>query len=594
MTRKILWMLLSFLLVAALVLASCAKEEVVVEEEEEEEEGVVEEEEEEEEVEEVVVPPVGEPIYGGTVIHFLWDATAPSADHAVGGWPDMQNTSPVIEFLIMGDAEKYGARGTGEYSFVTDSTPVEYSKGAIAESWEITPERDKLIFHIRPGIIWAAYGKEHVMEPRELTAEDVAWSLNRGIDSPMMGGWMRTENGGWIDSIYDEDDTVVVETSKFVPLSIDWRPLAHGWAMGIYAPEVVAAGASDWDNLVGTGPFMLKEHVAGSHISYARNPHYWDTTTINGKEYPIPFIDELLYAQVVDESTRVAALRTGVMDVWYTVPLVYGDTLARINPELIQQYWSMESMECLVMRTDRPPFDNHEVRRAMMIALDLPAISRARYGEWVLRGWPADATTAAYTPFEELPARTQELYDYDSVKARQMLADAGYPDGFRFEIVLPSYDEVIDYVTMAVAYWADIGVEATMKVMEPGAYYVAEEAGEYAMIPGFARTVHVLGALGEFVPPNVAFYDNPEFTALFEEAEEKRTEAEQNPILKELAVTALDSVAWIPLHVGDMGITAWWPWLKNFYGEFAIADWAPSYAISTAWIDQDLKAEMGY
>jgi len=383
--KKILWMLLSFLLVASLVLSSCAKEEVVGEEEEEEEEPVGEQEEEEEE------PVAGEPQYGGMVSNYLWGGEPGGADHVVDDWPSIAYTGPVIEHLLMGDFETYGPRGTGEYSFGFGGWSRDVcTRGSIAESWEITPDRDKLIFHIRPGIMWAAYGLEHVMEPRELTAEDVAWSLNRSIDGPMMGGGMRAENGGWIGSLYVLDDMVVVEAAedKFVPSLIGLQHLTGGWATGIYAPEVVAAGASDWNNLVGTGPFMFKECIAGSYISFTRNPHYWDTTTINGVEYEIPFIDELVYPVIPDESTLVAALRTGALDVWYSVPVVYGDTLTQTSPELLQQYSRFLRTYLLALRTDRPPFDNLEVRRAMMMAIDMEAFSRATHVPPYIPEWP--------------------------------------------------------------------------------------------------------------------------------------------------------------------------------------------------------------
>jgi len=583
MKKSITWLIFSFLLVIALVLSSCGPAA----------EGEQEEEEE---------PAVGEPIYGGKVIHYLWGGEPRGADHVVDGWPSIMYSIPVIEHLIRPDFEKYGVRGTGEYPFrymVDWKPPYKYCVGAIAESWEITPDRDKLIFPIRKGIIWAAYGKEHVMEPRKLTAEDVAWSLNRAIDGPNMGGSMRTENGGWIDSIYAFDDTVVFEAAegKFVPRLTDlqMRNLVCGWATGIYAPEVVEAGASDWDNLVGTGPFMFKDYVAGSYISYARNPHYHHKTLVNGVEYEIPFIDELVYPIIPDESTQIAALRTGVIDIHFTVSPEYRDTLAQTSPELVPQTYTFDRILAIPLRTDRPPFDNPEVRRAMMIALNLPAISRARWGFWDIWGWPVDASSPAYTSFDELPAHIQELYDYDPVEAKQILADEGYPGGFTgVELVLDNVPDYMDIAEMAAAYWADIGADVTMKVMESGAFQAALDAGEYDLTFQHPETWQASYILGDFfVPDNYAFYDNPEFTELFLEAEGIFDEAEQNLIFKELAVTALDSVAYIPLHSEGIGFMAYWPWLRNYYAE-STQCWGDVYAMATLWIDQDLKAEMGY
>lgn len=90
------------------------------------------------------------------------------------------------------------------------------------------------------------------MEPREVTAEDIAWSLNRYVrESPGFGppGNLLTENGGWIDSIYAEGNTVVIEASRFSALWLNY-PIS-GWCHGYIPPESVAAGLDDWDNLVG-------------------------------------------------------------------------------------------------------------------------------------------------------------------------------------------------------------------------------------------------------------------------------------------------------------------------------------------------------
>ncbi|MBA7554169.1 hypothetical protein ES705_46781 [subsurface metagenome] len=170
MTRKILWMLLSFLLVVSLVLASCAKEEVVEEEEEEEEEEVVEEEEEEEEEE----PAVGEPQYGGTLTAISYlvkdSGTAGTYDYA---WPGILFHGPVLEYALRGDLEKYGPRGTGELPFAQDawvSIDKYFGDNSLVESFEVAP--DKIVFHIRRGIYWQPLGREYVMERREYTAYD--------------------------------------------------------------------------------------------------------------------------------------------------------------------------------------------------------------------------------------------------------------------------------------------------------------------------------------------------------------------------------------------------------------------------------------
>jgi len=575
MKKRILWLGLSFLLVAALVLASCGEAEVGEQEEEE------------------------EPQHGGTLTHYIFPGEAAGADVANDGWPTQVFAAPVIDYLIMGDFEQYGPRGTDECSFqVEQYIPAEFWKGALAESWDVTA--DKITFHIRQGVYWAADGKEHVMESRELTADDVAWSLNRFLDSSQGGsGSMRTENGGWIDSIYDEDDTVVVETSSYNASWIFW--IANGWGNGIYAPEVVAAGASDWDNLVGTGPFMLKESVTGSHITYERNPNFWGTATINGVEYDdIPFIDELVHPIIPDESTRIANLRTGQIDLYYAVPMLYEDTLAQSSPELLKKNKLSSWVSVVTLRTDREPFDDVAVRQALMTALDQEAILRAISGEGVSYTWPVSPElSSVHIPLDELSAATQELFEYDPVTARQMLDDAlGHTDGITGVEILVRADDalLVDMAEMVVSYWDAIGVETTLRPVEVTTFYAVIAAGEHDCTVGVESVANPFKTFRLFVPGewnNFALYDNEYFTAQLLEAEQMLNAVEQDAVLRELFEILVDEVVYIAVGAPYL-LTYWWPWVNNYYGEFEVSCWSRSHLMAAAWIDQDMKADMGY
>jgi peptide/nickel transport system substrate-binding protein len=554
----------------------------------------------EKEAEKKAEPAVGEPQYGGKITQILHVRAIPGADLCVLKWPTAMYTSPVLEFLLRGDFEKYGPRGTGEFQFSMErNIPEKYLTGAIAESWNVTA--DRLTFPIRPGIRWAAIGREDVMESRELTPDDVVFSLKRYIDSAVGGnGSSWTKNGGWIKSIYVEGNAVVVETSKF---NANWIwEIAKGWGNAIYAPEVVDAGASDWDNIVGTGPWMVKDVVIGSHFTYERNPIYYGTTTINGKVYDdIPFIDEWVYPIINDESTRIAALRTGAIDIYYPTPLIYKETLDATCPKMLKNPWNHVIMATVSLRCDREPFNNKEVRRAMMIAIDRKAVMTAIGIGGDIYGWPVSSgVTDVYTPIDELPASTQELFVYDPVKAKQMLVDAGYPDGFEVEISTFTQEFSISTGEMIVNYWAEIGVKATVKPRERAALEAYVRAYKHDCITTNQANNFLLSAIEQaFIPAipttygNVACYDNPKLTALYEKASQTVDAGARNAILKELAVMALDEVAYIPIFA--QGFEArWWPWVKNYYGEFEDSSWGVGYFLSTMWIDQDLKAEMGY
>ncbi|MBA7590495.1 Heme-binding protein A [subsurface metagenome] len=344
---------------------------------------------------------------------------------------------------------------------------------------------------------------------------------------------------------------------------------------------------------------MTKEFVDGSSISFDRNPHYWDTTTINGVEYEIPFADELIFPVIVDESMRIAALRTGKLDVLCQVPMKYEDTLAATSPELLKNKYARDGVSFLVLMPDREPFIKKEVRQALMIAIDRQAIVNAVYSEGETHAWPVSPTLAdVYTPFDQLPASTQELLTYDPDSAKKMLIDAGYPEGFEIELIYNTaapYD--IDIASMTEYYWDEIGVTATVSPLESVAYYARCGEWDFDVAVGGFTSGSPIDVFSEFLPtfPGILLdqYDNPYFVERYWEASEMADAAARDAIWKELSIILLDDAPVIPIGM-DYKFSMWWPWLKNYYGETCDCNLGIGNLMGTAWIDQDLKAELGH
>ncbi len=377
-----------------------------------------------------------------------------------------------------------------------------------------------------------------------------------------------------------------------------WYLIGSGWCCQHYSPENVEAGATDWNNLVGTGAFVMKEYVVGSHMSYARNPNFWRKTTINGKEYEIPFIDELFFPTIPDRSTQIAALRTGVLDIQMSVRSMYWDSLAETSPELLYAPVCSGSFMAISVRCDTGPTSNLEVRRAMMIAMDRKAILKAAYGEGDIISWPVDKTLACYTPIDELPASARELFDYDPAKAKQMVVDAGYPDGFKVEIMVRKRAGATeeDMASMVADMWSELGIDVTLNVQEEVAIFKAFREGttkECVIWEGVPikpmetlEANYVLGGRHNF-----GSYDNPYIKEQLDKALATIDADERNAILKEIVVIALEECAYLPLAMG-YGRLYWWPWIKNYWGEQNRA--ITQAPFETMWLDQALKKEMGY
>jgi len=448
----------------ALILASC-KAPVV---EEKEVKGVVKEPEKK--VEEVVEEPekVG-PQYGGrlTVFHPRLVEDPPSPDIKEGDVNQMVWLFPIQEMPLQGDFEKFGPRGTGEYAFdVRTYIPEQFLTGVLLESWEVSPDLSKLIWHVRPGIMWQDnpyLGFD--FKPRELTAADMVSDLLDFRESP--AGKPRID--GFAGEIYATDKyTLVIEFTKF---TINWIYLIGYEDRNYFGPpELLAADEDDWMNQVGTGPFMIKEYVVGSHMKYVRNPNYWKTTLIDGVEYPYPFVDEMVQPIIPDESTQMAALRTGKIDYFYHLPPIHWDSLEKIAPELLSTKVVGADGGGIWLRCNEPPFDNLKLRQAMMIGTDMRSLALLETKEptphpfYPIRIGNPDPP---YTPMEDLPASIQELYVYNPEKAMEMMEDVLGPpdaDGIYLKTDLYAMSEPIpqDRASLVKYQWAKIGVDVNI------------------------------------------------------------------------------------------------------------------------------------
>lgn len=536
------------------------------------------------------------PQYGGTVTFLRsWpeDPSGFGGPDLPAGWVVAEVVHPYNERLLIGDVEKYGPRGTNEFAFrIWSYQPAKFLKGQLAESWEVSSDPMGVQFNIRKGVMWTGNANMG-MDPRELTAYDVRDSLQRMVEVPATQARF-----SFVESITATDNyTVFVE---FGTWKADWAYLlGYGPFPTIVSNETIEAGPADWRNAVGTGPFILTDYVEGSSITYKRNPDYWGTATIDGKEYTdIPFIDTLIFPVMVDESTKVAAIRTGKIDVYPNIPLRYEDSLKTSTPELeTGLYLTGRTPTILFNVRDNETFQNKELRRALMIALDLPAIGKSLFGKAEQNSMPFSPALPENTPMEELPDSARMLFDYDPDLAREMLADAGYPNGLKIELEIGGGAEEADIASLVSSYWGEIGVELIVEVLDSAANSasVMQRLYEDAYLSTALSTNNPLASLNFLANSE---YERCNFDDAYALAQYKLADSETDPakstqIMKALGVYLLDQVPGIPLG-NEYGMLAWWPWIKNYQGELESGFLNYGYVLSTMWLDQSLKTELGH
>ena len=571
MRKKTLWLGLSFLLVASLVLASCAETVEPVE----------------------PVEPTGLPQYGGTLTAMARPSNMdpPSPDIMDAIFQHNLYAVVVQEHPVIGDFERFGPRGTGEYDFqLKNYVPPKYYGGLWLEDWEIS--QDKIVWTIRPGIYWQ--GRD-VMESRELVADDVVADIIYFSNAP--GGKKFKAMSGDIYSTGRYTLVIEYDAVKGYDFTMHYYITVEDRAI-LGPPET--AGSKMWEDLIGTGPFMFKEYVVGSHISFDRNPNYWATTTIDGVEYELPFIDKVVMPVIPDASTRIAALRTGKVDYDHVVAATYWDNLAATAPGLLSSKAPAGTGEGIVLKSDQPPFDDIKVRQAMMIGTDLKAFAGlAGPGlDLPLYWYPLHPIPGSgFIPMDELPTEAQLLYTYDPVLAREMLDDAGIPDGLKIEYHTSTRAYHLDRASLLKDMWAKIGIEVEIKANE----YVTYTELRYDH--SYVDTLHSDSSVGDPIV-RLAFHEtgnyinysnwtNERFDELVVEFVGFMSDEERALLISEAALIFTRNVSVIPTNANP-DAHFWWPWIKNYYGERNVADQEWIAILSRAWLDLDLKAEMGY
>ena len=247
------------------------------------------------------------------------------------------------------------------------------------------------------------------------------------------------------------------------------------------------------------------------------------------------------------------------------------------------------------MNCKEPPFDDVKVRQAVMIGLDLKAFARLEHAEEISKHWcPFDpGNPEVYTPLEELPADIQLLYKYDPTLARQMLDAAGIPVGFKTSIYAEPTAVNQAAAALVKDQWAKIGIDVEIVTKDLAAltqlkYTVAYKGAIYmpVEVANPITSLTAQGKTGGYI--NFSGWSNSSFDELMDRLVLEQDVDEQSRLCKEAALIWLNEVPYVPLNpIVNAGY--WWPWLKNFHGEYSLADQGTASIMPYIWLDQDQK-----
>ncbi|HDQ15061.1 MAG TPA: ABC transporter substrate-binding protein [Sediminispirochaeta sp.] len=355
----------------------------------------------------------------------------------------------------------------------------------LAESWEI-PDNLTYIFHLKQGV------KFH--NGRELTAEDVKYSFERILD-PETGSPGRS----YIALVEDIEvlDTYTVKLSLSSPLASLLDSLTSN-NLSIVPQEEVEKHGNLQRVAVGTGPFMLEDWVPDNSMTMVKNPDYF----VEGA----PQLDKVIFRVIPEEGSLLSGVRSGELDI------------ATINDgSIIRQ--AMNDSQITVKKkpginvrtfgfnTTKEPFDDVRVRQAISMAIDRDEIVQmAEFGMGAPTGPIPVAATEWALPLSELP-----LTEPDYERAKKLLADAGYPNGFSFNIVCSSsYEGGLAVAQVIQDQLKNIGLDAKLDVVEWGVYinrWVKRDFQAMVELRGGSgepdrflyRTLHSTGGVNNFM-----------------------------------------------------------------------------------------------
>jgi peptide/nickel transport system substrate-binding protein len=535
------------------------------------------------------------PQYGGELnIGNVYVTVSPmSPDSADWAWKFGQDTGLAYEQLFAADLSK-SARHGGKYDFTSDAwLPPDAVRGELAEKWEMKQSPLRVEVELRKGVMFPA--KPGVMASRELLADDVVFSFDRLNKSPKK-----------IPRYFDHIDRVEATGKHTVTFFLkdynaewDYR-FGWGYYSGIVPKEVVAAGAKDWKNVNGTGPFQTSDYVRGNSLVYTKNPVYWDSETIGGQSYKLPFVDKITYRYIKDEATFITALRTAKLDVLESVRWSHVDELKKSAPKIQWHRYLANGGQFIAMRMDTKPFDDIRVRKALNLAVNKQEIIKAYYGgNAELLAYPMHPTyTGYYEPLDQMPDAVKEIYTYNPAKAKKLLAEAGYPNGFTFKVQMTSASVEGDLVQMVAAYLARIGVKMEIQTLEYGAYFSAmmtrTNAPGYFMFLGNTNPTTALRK--SFVKGNVwnpFRFSDPDIDTKMDEVLAESDDRVRQVKARLMTRQILEQAPFIALPTAYV-YTGWWPWVKNYGGELRAGAERPGPIHARMWVDQAMKKAMGH
>ncbi|MEX4009588.1 ABC transporter substrate-binding protein [Neoaquamicrobium sediminum] len=394
----------------------------------------------------------------------------------------------------------------------------------LAESWEISDDGKVYTFKLHTGV------KFH--DGADFSAEDVKFSIDRAMAEDSVN----PQKG-----LYSAIEKVEVVDPATVVVTLKHPQGAFLWNMGWGEAAIVSPASADGnkEKPIGTGPFKFENWAKGSSITLVKNPDYW------GEEVAL---DKAEFRIIPDAAAAVPALLSGDVHAFSNMPA--GDALPQIesDPRFKVVIGSTEGETVLATNNKKEPFDKLEVRQAIAHALNRDEIIA---GTPPGLGVPIGSHFAPHHPaYVDLTG----TYPYDPEKAKELLAQAGFPDGFSATLKLPPPGYARDGGQIIASQLRQVGINLEIIPLE-WADWLSQVFTDKNYDLSIVSHVEPMD-IGIYARPDYYFqYQNPEFNAVMEELEVTTDEAKRNELYgKAQRILAEDAVNGFLFQLPKVGV----------------------------------------
>jgi peptide/nickel transport system substrate-binding protein len=467
----------------------------------------------------------------------------------------------VLRWASQGDALTYDPHSANEsptigasqqvYEPLVNRNPKYEMVPCLAESWR-TLNATTWEFKLRKGVTF------HDGTP--FTAEDVAFTLKR-VKGPTSDfrNYITTVSGTKVI----DDHTIQILTSGPDPILLNELAfvfiMSKKWCETHHATEAQNFKAKEETYTVrhenGTGPFMLQLREPDIKTVLVKNPKWW-----NLKKYPHN-IDKILYTPIANSATRVAALLSGEVDFLLDPPFQDLERLKK-NPDIkvgqIAQnrsiFFGLDQASKELRSSNikgKNPFKDKRVRQAMDLAIDINAIHRV-----IMRGLSQPANVITAPMVHGYPKDLDKRPPYNPAKAKELLAEAGYPDGFEVKLDCPNnrYNNDEKICQAVVGMLGKVGIKVNLDAQPKTLHFpkITNKKSDFYMLGWGVATVdshYVFTYLTTKDGPwNGSGYTDPRVEELTKAMSVEMDQAKRDAMIAEVWKKLTDDVVYLPLH----------------------------------------------